>query len=78
MESLESVALIMRTKSRPKFDTGHTAWLTLGGRRGSFEVEIVSRVKDAYTGQYVYQVKGKEGVLHNGGEWMAQAQLSAR
>jgi hypothetical protein len=78
MESLESVALIMRTQSPPKFDTGHPAWLTLSGRRGSFEVEIVSRVKDADTGQYVYQVKGKEGVLHNGGEWMPQAQLTAR
>lgn len=59
----------------PKFDEGNTAWLTLP-RRGSFEVKIVSRKKDEDTGQYVYQVKGKEGVLHNNGEWLRQEKLS--
>ena len=62
------------SQSIPKFDQGNEAWLKLG-RRGSFEVEIVSRKKDEMTGNYVYQVKGREGVLHNGGEWMAQDKL---
>lgn len=44
----------------------------------SFEVTIVARknLKDDGTGEFVYQVKGKEGVLHHGGEWVAQAKLS--
>ena len=43
----------------------------------SFGVTIVARknIKDNGTEEFVYQVKGKEGLLHNGGEWVAQAKL---
>lgn len=60
----------------PKFETGDAAWLNLR-KRGPFPVEIVLRRKDEKSGQYEYQVKGKEGVLHNGGEWVPQEKLSA-
>jgi hypothetical protein len=46
----------------------------------SFEATIVAgkNLKDDGTGEFVYQVKGKEGVLHNGGEWVSQAKLTFR
>jgi hypothetical protein len=58
-------------QSIPKFGQGDTAWLSIP-RRGSFEVEIVSRKKDEVSGEYVYQVKGKEGELHNKGSGCAR------
>jgi hypothetical protein len=74
VEFIKAKKLTIVSQSIPKFDEGNAAWLKLG-RRGSFEVEIVSRKKDEVTGKYVYQVKGKEGALHNDGEWMAQEKL---
>ena len=61
-------------KSVAKFDAENTAWLSLP-KRGSFEVTIVARKKDTNGGGFLYQVKGKEGVLYNSGEWVKQEKL---
>ena len=64
-----------RYQSIPKFEVGKSAWITLP-RKGSIEVKIDSRMKDA-SGKFVYQVKdAKSGMLHKGGVWVAQEDLS--
>ncbi|KAE8446890.1 hypothetical protein EG329_011521 [Mollisiaceae sp. DMI_Dod_QoI] len=62
-------------ESTPKFEIGKSAWLKLGGRRGSIEVKIESRQKDEATGKFSYQVKDLDGDLHNKGEWVSQENL---
>jgi len=61
-------------ESAPKFEVEKQAWINLP-KRGACEITIAAREKDT-SGKYVYQVKDKNGVLHNKGKWVPQEKLS--